>query len=66
MPEREDVLTVVREWVLKAENDLKTAAHTLLLGRECPTDTDRAAHSQRPFPTGPFIIRILLPAAFHV
>ena len=39
MPEREDVLTVVREWVLKAENDLKNAAHTLLLGKECPTDT---------------------------
>lgn len=24
MPEREDVLTVVREWVLKAENDSYT------------------------------------------
>jgi HEPN domain-containing protein len=23
----------------KAENDLKTAAHTLKLGRDCPTDT---------------------------
>jgi hypothetical protein len=34
MPEREDVLTVVREWVLKAENDLKNAAHTLLLASQ--------------------------------
>jgi HEPN domain-containing protein len=39
MPERDDVLGVVREWILKAENDLKTAVHTLALGDECPTDT---------------------------
>jgi hypothetical protein len=38
-PEREDVLAVVREWVEKAENDLKNAVHTLKLGDECPTDT---------------------------
>jgi len=36
MPGRE---LVVLEWVQKAENDLKTAVHTLKLGRECPTDT---------------------------
>ena len=30
---------VVREWVEKAENDLKNAVHTLKLGKECPTDT---------------------------
>lgn len=36
----EDVLVqVVRQWVAKAENDLTTAAHTLKLGQECPTDT---------------------------
>lgn len=28
MPEREYVLAVVREWVLKAENDLKNASHS--------------------------------------
>lgn len=39
MPEREGVLEVVREWVAKAEGDLKNAAHTLRLGRDCPTDT---------------------------
>ena len=39
MPEREKVLQVVREWIAKAENDLKTAAHTLKLGPGCPTDT---------------------------
>lgn len=39
MPDPEKVLSVVREWVAKAENDLKTAAHTLKLGKDCPTDT---------------------------
>ncbi len=39
MPERERVLTVVRGWVAKAENDLKTAVHTVKLGADCPTDT---------------------------
>jgi HEPN domain-containing protein len=32
-------IAVAREWVIKAENDLKNAAHTLKLGRACPTDT---------------------------
>ena len=32
-------MTVVREWIAKAENDLKNAVHTLKLGEECPTDT---------------------------
>ena len=35
----ENVAAVVQEWVEKAENDLKAAAHTLRLGRDCPTDT---------------------------
>jgi HEPN domain-containing protein len=30
---------VVRAWVVKAENDLKTAIQTLKLGKEAPTDT---------------------------
>lgn len=30
---------IVREWVIKAENDLKTASHTLKIDRGCPTDT---------------------------
>lgn len=30
---------VAAEWVAKAEEDLKTAAHTLKLGRSCPTAT---------------------------
>jgi HEPN domain-containing protein len=33
------VITVVREWLVKADHDLLTAAHTLLLGTDCPTDT---------------------------
>jgi len=39
MPDPEKVALVVSEWTAKAENDLKTAAHTLRLGKECPTDT---------------------------
>ena len=39
MPTPQAVITVVREWVVKADNDLKTAAHTLTLGAEAPTDT---------------------------
>lgn len=31
--------TVAREWVVKAESDLKTAAYTLKIGKGCPTDT---------------------------
>src|SRR5438045_2052437 len=30
---------VVAEWAAKAENDLITAAHTLKLRADCPTDT---------------------------
>ncbi|MFA6242474.1 MAG: HEPN domain-containing protein [Candidatus Hydrogenedentales bacterium] len=39
MPGSEDVFAVVREWVLKAENDLTNATHTLKLRDDCPTDT---------------------------
>ena len=39
MPERENVYSVAREWVVKAENDLKAAAQILKLANECPTDT---------------------------
>jgi len=39
MPAPKDVITVIREWLAKADNDLKTAAHTLTLGEDCPTDT---------------------------
>lgn len=39
MPGSDEVLDVVREWVTKADNDLLTAAHTIKLGKECPTDT---------------------------
>jgi HEPN domain-containing protein len=39
MPTPKAVLTVIREWLAKADNDLKNAAHTLTLGPDCPTDT---------------------------
>ncbi len=39
MHENDRVLWVVREWVQKAENDLKNAANTLKMGEDCPTDT---------------------------
>lgn len=38
MPGNRGLIAVAREWVTKAENDLKTAVHTLALGEECPTD----------------------------
>ena len=37
---------MVRGWVAKAENDLKTAAHVLTLEDQCPTDTV-AFHAQQ-------------------
>jgi HEPN domain-containing protein len=39
MPDRDQVLSVAGGWAAKAENDLKNAAHTLKLGKGCPTDT---------------------------
>ena len=39
MQENNRTIAVVREWIGKAENDLKNAAHTLKMGRDCPTDT---------------------------
>ena len=36
MSDREKVLTVVREWVWKAENDLQSAAHAVELGEMAP------------------------------
>jgi HEPN domain-containing protein len=39
MPEPDKTAVVAREWIAKADNDLKTAAHTLKLGADCPTDT---------------------------
>jgi HEPN domain-containing protein len=39
MTELDKVILVIREWVGKAENDLKTAVHTLEMEEDCPTDT---------------------------
>lgn len=39
MPTPRAVITVIRDWLAKADNDLKTAVHTLTLGADCPTDT---------------------------
>ncbi len=39
MPEVDNTGRVVAEWVAKAEEDLKTATHTLKLRRSCPTAT---------------------------
>ena len=39
MPNHEHVVEVLREWIEKADNDLKNASHTLKLARECPVDT---------------------------
>lgn len=34
-----EVLTIVRQWVEKAEHDLANAEHTLTMKEECPYDT---------------------------
>jgi len=34
----DEALRVIGQWVQKAENDFKTAVHTLKLGKACPTD----------------------------
>ncbi len=39
MPDPDLALEVAREWISKAENDLKTAAHVLKLGEHSPTDS---------------------------
>ena len=39
MPEPDKAAIVAREWIGKADNDLKTAGQTLKLGADCPTDT---------------------------
>ncbi|MFH0965457.1 MAG: HEPN domain-containing protein [Planctomycetota bacterium] len=39
MPRRDRVIAVVREWIEKAENDLKNGVHTLKLGPRGPMDT---------------------------
>lgn len=46
MPVDEHVLTVVREWIEKAENDLKIAVIALQAGEDCPTDAV-AFHAQQ-------------------
>jgi len=46
MPAPDKPAIVAREWIVKAENDLKNAAHTLRLGADCPTDTV-CFHSQQ-------------------
>jgi HEPN domain-containing protein len=39
MPGHSQTMQVVREWIVKAENDLTNAVHTLKLKEKCPTDT---------------------------
>jgi len=39
MPAADEILSVVMEWVAKAENDLVNAARVLRTPKGCPTDT---------------------------
>jgi len=39
MNESPDKIQVIRQWIQKAENDLRTAEHTLTLSEDCPFDT---------------------------
>ena len=38
MPGNDEAMTVAREWMAKADNDLRSAAHLLKM-KDCPTDT---------------------------
>ena len=42
MPANDKTMAVVREWVAKAENDLKSAAYLLKM-KDCPVDNVRQA-----------------------
>jgi len=39
MPALDPIIAILREWLVKADNDLTNAAHTLTLGAACPADT---------------------------
>lgn len=39
MEKDSSTIAVVREWIYKADNDLKNASHTLKISKGCPTDT---------------------------
>ena len=39
MPPPDPLITLVREWIAKADNDLKNASLALAAGADCPTDT---------------------------
>ena len=39
MSEASEILVIARDWVQKAENDLKNATYTLGMGEDCPGDT---------------------------
>lgn len=39
MSESPERIEVVRQWVAKAENDLRNAEHTLKMKEDCPLDT---------------------------
>lgn len=39
MPSPEQLATVAKEWILKADEDLLAASHLLKAGEECPTAT---------------------------
>jgi hypothetical protein len=46
MREADELNALLSQWVEKAEGDLRNAAHTLKLGRRCPTETV-AFHAQQ-------------------
>ena len=46
MPADDAVLSIVQQWIHRAEGDLQNASHALKLGRRCPTETV-AFHAQQ-------------------
>lgn len=39
MNQKAEALEIIKIWIQKAENDLKNANHTMLMGDNCPFDT---------------------------
>lgn len=39
MNQNPEAVEIIRIWIQKAENDLKNAHHTILMGDNCPFDT---------------------------
>ena len=58
MPEPDELLLVVWQWVQKAESDLQTATYMLRLGEGCPTEIV-CFHAQECIETDPMALLVV-------